>query len=94
MQRVHITFCTLRPFSQTATFCRFGLKVRLVLFLDQGRLRPKVVFLPQTLHVAMIKSFQNGYIIAKIVYSNRQILPQINSFINSDIRVQTIKVQK
>jgi hypothetical protein len=53
MQRVHITFCTFRPLSYTETFCRFGLNFRLVAFFDQGRLCPKVVFLPHTEHLAI-----------------------------------------
>jgi hypothetical protein len=47
MQRVQRTFLTSRSPSSTLTVWRLGRKVRRVAFFDQGRLRPKVVFLPQ-----------------------------------------------
>jgi hypothetical protein len=53
MHLVHKTLRTLRPFSKTLTVCKFGRKVLWVAFFDQGRLRPKVVFLPQFAQVAM-----------------------------------------
>lgn len=65
MQRVHIILWILRPFSYTDTFCKFALKVRLVVFLDQGRLRPKVVFLPHDVHFAIIFSLKTTIIAVK-----------------------------
>ena len=53
-QRVHTVLRTLRPFSHTVTLWRLGRKARGVDFFDQGRLRPKVVVLPQISHFAMI----------------------------------------
>jgi hypothetical protein len=44
----------MRPFSITEIFCRLGLNVRLVARKENERLCPKVVALPQVLHLAMI----------------------------------------
>jgi hypothetical protein len=54
MHLVQSTFRTNRSPSITLTVCRLGRKVRGVAFLDQGRLRPKVVFLPQCAHFAIL----------------------------------------
>jgi hypothetical protein len=53
MHFVHNTFRTFLPSSIKVTVCRFGRKVREVAFFDQGRFRPKVVFLPQCAHLAI-----------------------------------------
>jgi hypothetical protein len=50
----HNTFRTFRPFSKTVTFCRLGRNVRFVARMEKERLCPKVVFLPQVSHFAMI----------------------------------------
>ena len=48
-------FLTSRPFSMILTFCRFGLNVRLVARRENERLCPKVVALPQELHLAILE---------------------------------------
>jgi hypothetical protein len=53
MHFAHNTLRTFLPSSITVTVCKFGRKVREVAFFDQGRLRPKVVFLPQCAHLAI-----------------------------------------
>lgn len=53
MHLAHSTLRTFRPLSRTLTVCKFGRKVRGVAFLDQGRFKPKVVFLPQCAHLAI-----------------------------------------
>lgn len=54
MHLAHSVFLTIRPFSITETFCKFGLNVRLVARKEKERLCPKVVALPQVLHLAML----------------------------------------
>lgn len=54
MHLAHSIFLTMRPFSITETFCKFGLNVRLVARWENERLWPKVVALPQVLHLAML----------------------------------------
>ena len=54
MHLAHNVFLTMRPFSITETFCKFGLKERLVACWENERLWPKVVALPQVLHLAML----------------------------------------
>jgi hypothetical protein len=56
MHLAHSTFRTFFPASKTVMVCKFGLKVRGVAFLDQGRLRPKAVFFPQLSHFAIFKT--------------------------------------
>ena len=53
MQRVHKVFRTFLPSSYTVTCCKFGLNFRLVVFFDQGRLRPNFVVFPHSSHFAM-----------------------------------------
>jgi len=54
MHLAHNVFLTMRPFSITETFCKFGLKERLVACWENERLWPKVVAFPQVLHLAML----------------------------------------
>ncbi len=54
MHLVQSVFWTMRPFSITETFCKFGLNLRLVACCENERLWPKVVALPQVLHLAMV----------------------------------------
>jgi hypothetical protein len=54
MHLAHNTFLTLRPFTITVTFCRFGRKARLVARIEKDRLWPKVVTLPQCAHLAIV----------------------------------------
>jgi len=53
MHLAHSVFLTKRPFSITLTFWRLGLNVRLVARCEKERLWPKVVVLPQLLHLAI-----------------------------------------
>jgi hypothetical protein len=55
MHLVHNTFFTMRPFSSKLTFCRFGLKERLVARWENERLCPKVVAFPQFAHLAILQ---------------------------------------
>ena len=47
MHLVQSVLLTRRPSSKTLTFCKLGLKVRRVDFIEKLRLRPNRVFLPQ-----------------------------------------------
>jgi hypothetical protein len=63
MVRKHLAHKTLRTFfpsSYTVTACKFGRNVRRVLLFDHGRLRPKLVVLPQLAHFAIFTSFPNA----------------------------------
>ena len=54
MHLAHSVFLTNRPFAAiTLTFWRLGLNVRLVARWEKERLWPKVVVLPQLLHLAI-----------------------------------------
>ena len=56
--RMHFVHNTLRTFwspSIRVMVCKLGRKVRRVAFFDQGRLRPKAVFLPQCAHFAILQ---------------------------------------
>lgn len=56
--RMHFAHKTLRTFwfpSIRVTACKLGRKVRWVAFFDQGRFRPKAVFLPQCAHFAILQ---------------------------------------
>jgi hypothetical protein len=50
----HSVFLTMRPFSMTVTFCKFGLNLRLVARWEKERLCPNVVVFPQVLHFAIV----------------------------------------
>lgn len=69
------TLRTMRPSSSTLTVCRFGLNVRRVAFLDQGRLRPKVVFLPQCAHFAILVFLSEAILLYLLPANPVQSLP-------------------
>lgn len=75
--RMHLaqrTFRTIRPFSMTLMVWRLGRNVRGVALLDQGRLRPKVVFLPQCAHFAILQFL--SYTEAVVKTPNRSCRPE------------------
>jgi len=53
MHLVQSTLCTLRPFSITNVFCKFGLNLRLVARWEKERACPNVVDFPQFAHLAI-----------------------------------------
>jgi hypothetical protein len=56
----HNTRRTFLPFSYTVTACKFGRIARRVLLFDHGRLRPKLVVLPQCAHFAIVTSLSQA----------------------------------
>jgi hypothetical protein len=67
MHLVHNVLRTLRPPSYMLTVCKLGLKVLKVAFFDQGRLRPKDVFLPQLSHFAIITLPLQTFVIGSLI---------------------------